>query len=69
MQITEEEFLAELRAHVAKKYVTRSAAAEAWGLSRSYASAVVAGTKPPSQQILDDIGYERTKTVGYQKQG
>ena len=67
MHITEDEFLAELRAHVARKYVTRSAAAEAWGLSKAYACAVVAGTKPPNQNILDDVGYSRTKTVGYEK--
>jgi hypothetical protein len=68
MHVTEEEFLAELRAHVARKYVTRTAAAEAWGVSKAYASYVVTGAKPPNQKILDDVGYTRTKTVGYEKQ-
>jgi hypothetical protein len=69
MHINEEEFLSELRAYVARKYVTRTAAAKAWEVSVPFACAVVNGDKSPNQTILDDVGYIRTKTVGYQKQG
>ncbi len=67
MDIEEDDFLSELRAHVARKYITRTAAAEAWGVSVPYACAVVCGNKPPNKRILDDVGYSRTvdKIVTY----
>ena len=66
MLINEEEFLRELLDHVKTKYKTRSEAAKAWGVSKAYACAVVAGRKPPNQAVLDDIGYVRTKVALYE---
>lgn len=65
--IDEQEFLADLRAHIARKYVTRKIAAMHWGMSDSYLSLVVNGSRPPSQKILKDMGYQRQKIVSYTK--
>lgn len=65
--LTEDEFLAELRGHIAKKYKYQINAAKAWGLSRSYVGGVVTGEKPPNKTILDDMGYTREKTAHYIK--
>jgi transcriptional regulator with XRE-family HTH domain len=57
--MTIEEIGPELRAHIARKYKTLTAAAEAMGVSIAYVSAVVNGRKPPNKAMLDDAGIER----------
>jgi hypothetical protein len=49
----------ELRACIARKYVTQSAAARAWGVSDAFVSAVLKGHKKPTQQMLDEAGLKR----------
>lgn len=58
------DLLPELRAHVARKYRRQRFAAEAWGVSTAFVSAVLTGRKSPTQQILDDAGIVRT--ISYQ---
>lgn len=66
-----EEIGPELRAHIARKYKTSKAAASAWGVSTAFVSAVVNGTKRPTQTMLDDAGFERveSQTVYKKKKG
>lgn len=72
--ISEEEFLRQLRGHIAMKYHNQAAAADAWGLSRAFVSSVVRGKKAPTKIILDEMGYSReretttTTIVEYTKQ-
>jgi hypothetical protein len=56
-----EEFLADLRAHIAREYDTQGGAAKAWGVSKEYVSAVRSGKSPPNQAILTELGYQRLK--------
>lgn len=62
---TDFDILAELRAHVARKYIKQCRAASAWGLSPAFVSAVLTGRKEPTKQILDDAGIERVTTYKY----
>ena len=66
MLINEEEFLRELADHIKAKYKSIPKAAEAWGTTRSYVYAVVAGNKPANKMILRDVGYIRTKVSLYE---
>lgn len=59
--MTKDEFCIELRAHIARKYITRRAAARAWKVSEAFVSHVVLGSKPATEVMLEDIGYERIK--------
>ncbi len=61
------DLLAELRAHVARKYVKQRYAAEAWNLSSAFVSAVLTGRKQPTPQILEDAGIERTVTYNFKE--
>ncbi len=56
-----EEFLADLRAHIARDYITQGGAAKAWGCSNEYVSAVRSGRTVPNQKILAELGYLRLK--------
>jgi predicted XRE-type DNA-binding protein len=56
---------AELRAHIARKYVKQVKAAEAWGVSQAYVSSVLKGRKNPNDTMLEDAGFERV--VQYKK--
>lgn len=53
---------AEMRAHVARHYITQAKAAEVWGVSTSMVSKVLAGTIQPTKTMLDDAGFEAIKT-------
>ena len=66
MIIGEEEFRSELAAHIKAKYKTTANAASAWGVSRSFAYAVLSGGKPPCKKILDDVGFTRHKIALYE---
>ena len=55
------EFLADLRAHIAREYLTQSGAAIAWRVSNAYVSAVRLGHSVPNQKILKELGYQRLK--------
>jgi hypothetical protein len=58
----QEEITQELRMQIARKYKGRqSNAAEAWGVTPSFVSMVMAQHKKPSQSMLDDIGYMRVE--------
>jgi hypothetical protein len=48
-----------LRAHIRDRYITQSAAAEAWGVSKTVVSDVLARHRSPSGVMLDDLGLER----------
>lgn len=51
--------IAELRAHIARKYRTQHAAAKAWGVSQQYLSRVMNGTSLPTPEILAEMGIKR----------
>lgn len=55
------DILAELRAHIARKYLTQTAAAAVWGYSRAFVSAVVKGNKPPTEKMLQDAGFRKVQ--------
>lgn len=59
--MTKDELGIEMRAHIARKYRTMTAAAEAWGVSLAFVSAVVNGNKTANETMLDDMGLERIK--------
>jgi hypothetical protein len=54
---------AEVRAHIAKKYKTQSAAAKAWGYSDAYVSAVLLGKKMMPDVMANDAGYKLVQSV------
>lgn len=58
----QEDIGVEMRVHIARKYVTMTAAAKEWGVSTAFVSAVVNGHKRPNQAMLDDMGLERVET-------
>lgn len=59
---TKVDVIPELRAHIARKYKTQSAAAKAWKLSDAFVSAVLMGRKIPNAVMLDDAEIEAVKT-------
>jgi hypothetical protein len=48
-----------VRVYLKNQYGTAFAASRALGISASYLSSVANGRKPPNQQLLDLIGWER----------
>lgn len=60
-QEEEIDILAELRAHIARKHKTQTAAAAAWGYSHVFVSEVVRGKKPPTDVMLSDAGFKMIK--------
>lgn len=61
------DLLPELRAHVARKYVKQNRAAEAWGVSCAFVSAVLTGRKEPTAAILADAGIKRIVTYVFKE--
>lgn len=57
------DILAELRAHIARKYKTQTAAAAGWGYSRAFVSAVMSGAKLPTERMLSDAGFRKAQTT------
>lgn len=55
----------ELRVHIARKYKTQTAAAEAWNCSNAFVSAVLRGAKAPNDTMLEDAGFKCIKTTKY----
>lgn len=47
-----------VKAHIAKKYGTQKAAAQAWGVSGTYVSRVLAGDKMMPDFMANDAGYK-----------
>lgn len=60
------DLVAEMRAHVARKYRKQWLAAEAWGVCKSTVSKALSGKGPISQVMLDDAGIV---TVYYKNEG
>lgn len=52
----EVDLIPELRAFIARKYKTQTAAAEAWGVSTALVSKVLRGLCAPNKRILEDAG-------------
>lgn len=52
----------EMRVHIARKYKTQKAAAEAWGCSAEFVSAVLKGRKAPTPAMLNDAGFYMVKS-------
>lgn len=65
--ISEQEFIDSLNAFVGTNFKTGSAAAEHYGVSRQYMSAVMKGKHPPNERILKDMGYTRRKVIVYEQ--
>jgi len=64
--MTPTELLPEIRAHIARKYVHQTTAAEALGISRVTLSHIVNGRRAPCQELLDDMGLFKLVTVSYE---
>lgn len=58
-----------LMEHLRRKYETHTVAAACFGISRQHLSKIVNGHVPPTQKILDELGYEKTTetTTSYRK--
>lgn len=48
-----------LEAHIRERYVTQTAAADAWDVSPSFVTAVLKNRRPPTDQMLSEIGYKK----------
>lgn len=48
-----------LEDHIRRRYVTQTAAADAWNVSPSFVTAVLKNRRPPTDQMLSEIGYKR----------
>lgn len=59
--ITEKAVRAWLTDHIAKKYVTKKAAAVHWGVSQSFVSQVVGGTKRPPLYMLAELNLREVR--------
>lgn len=47
-----------VREHIQKKYGTQRAAADAWNVTQSFVSSVLAGNKMMPDYMAQDAGYE-----------
>lgn len=56
-----------LSTHVAKRYGTQRAAADAWGVSRPFVSQMLAGKRLIPDAIAAEIGVKRVRVTGYVK--
>lgn len=56
----------EIQAYIWKNKDTHTSAAAKWKVSRSYLSRVVNNKAPPTEAMLESIGYERI-TEAYRK--
>ena len=56
-----------VRAHVAKKYGTQRAAADAWGVTQPFVCAVLNGQRPVTAAMAADAGYELVQTSKWVK--
>lgn len=63
--IKEDVFLGELRAHIARDYITNKAAAAYWDVSHSYVCAVTRGERPVPAWMAEKIGYKSVKSITY----
>jgi len=50
-----------LRIYIERHFDKKKDAAEHWGVSGSYLSMILSSAKPPTKEILDELGYERIK--------
>jgi hypothetical protein len=55
------DIIEELRTHIARKYTTQKAAAEAWGVTAQFVTNVLKGRSAPTDAMLKDAGYEFAK--------
>lgn len=63
--ITEEQFLSKLSSEIKSKFGSGAAFAKSIGVSSSFVSAVVCGTKAPNKDILEFIDAERIKETTF----
>lgn len=55
----ERTFLAALRKHIEKKYITQVAAAKVWGVSPQHLQKILTGSRPPTVLMEQEMGYKR----------
>lgn len=48
-----------IRVHIIRTYRNQKLAAERWGVTQSFLSAIVTERKPPPAWLLDEMGLER----------
>jgi len=65
--MTEDRFIEEMRAFIARKYKRATMAAGAWECSDNFVSLVLKGERKPSFMMLEDMGYERVESVDYKR--
>jgi hypothetical protein len=57
--MTHDEVIAELRAHIARNYITSLAYSESIGVTPAFISKVLKKERPITKAILDSIGIEK----------
>lgn len=69
--MNQQAMIRKLKIHLIDNFKNDAAAADAWGVSRAYLSAVKCGVKDPSDKILQPLGLikEQVKTVSYKAAG
>ena len=61
LKMTEDKFLEHLGLHIYKEYKTATVAAKNWHLSGSHLSLICKGKRPPTEVILNELGFIRDK--------
>ena len=57
----DQDLIKTLRMYIERHFDKKKDAAEHWGVSGNYLSMILSSTKPPTKEILDELGYERVK--------
>lgn len=67
--MNKEKFLKKLKRHIFDKYGTQAAAGEALGISPPNISSMCTGRRPPSKELLQDMGMKMVKkvTIAYER--
>lgn len=62
--ITETDILSDLKAYV-ERFDTKKEAADSFEVSRVFLWKVLKGNVPPTESMLDKLGYKRERTITY----
>ena len=65
--LTEEQMRMKLLVYIKQTYKTQKVAAKVWKVTPSQVSQMITGVTPITQNVLDEIGFKKTKHVSYCK--
>ena len=57
----ENNFLLLLKRYIETRFETTAGAARHWGIRPQYIDAIMRKERPPTQNMLDELGYERSR--------